>query len=167
MNSEIYENKALYYNFMKDFLQKRMNSWEFRTKYLGQRSRDSDQDKKNGYTYEKYEEELKNLTENEKKFEKEYYDVLNYEGMSVLKEYEKGAKILDIKGEMFFMGIWNYVDCPIIEHYPSDREGFDSKEDIDEQTLTEIIQAAFDVLERNKDRWEMEKQSKENNGEKI
>lgn len=172
MLDEIYKNGELYYNFMKDFLQRKITPWEFRTKYSNQRCKDLDQDKNKGYTFEKYEEKLRNLSLNEKKFKDEYFDLLNYEGMSILKDYEEGAKVLDIQGELFFMGIWNFLDCPIIEFYPSENEGFDPKVDTDEQTLTKIVHAAFNVLERNKDRWvseaqKFEEKPQKDNGQRI
>lgn len=169
MISEIYKNAELYYNFMNDFLQRKINSWEFRTEYLSQRHEDLDKNKTSGYS-DYYLHKI--LWGNEKKFEEEYSNILYEKGKLMLKEYEQGAKDLDIKGEIFFMGIWDFIDIPIIEFYPSDREGFDPKFDIDEKMLKEIVQAAFDVLERNKDRWMTKKQEtqenpKEDNGQKI
>lgn len=154
MINETYKNSSLYYFMMDDFLQEKISPDEFQTKYLNQRDKDFDQDEKNGYTYEKYKEKLKNLPQNEKEFKDKYCDVLYEKGMSTLDQYEKGAKSLNVKGEIFFMGIWNYLDCHIIQFYPSNEEGFDPRFDTDEQTLIKIVQAAFGVLERNKDRWE-------------
>lgn len=157
MISEIYKNGELYYNFMKDFLQKKISPWEFRTVYWNQRDKDIDQNRISGYR-DYYLSRV--LQGNEKKFKEEFCQLLHDKGISALEEYENGAKSLDIKDEMFFMGIWNFIDYPVNDYYPSDDEAFDSLSDIDEKTLTEIIQAVFDVLERNKDRWVIEKKEK-------
>lgn len=155
MISEIYKNRVLYYNLMKDFLQKKISPWEFRKKYWHQRNEDLDENRLSGYR-DYYLDRV--LLGDGKKFQEKYCQLLYEKGISVLKEYEKGAKELNIKGESFFMGLWNFIDYPVKDYYPSDDEGFDPQFDVDEQTLTEIIQAVFDVLEHNKDRWMNEEQ---------
>lgn len=154
MISEIYNNKLLYYNMMNNFLHGKITAWNFRQQYWSQRHNDLNQEEKNGYTYERYKNKIQNLINNEKKFKKEYVDILYEKGSTKLGEYEKGAKELNIKGELFFMGLWNFIDDYVREYYPSDNEGFDPVSDVDEQKLTKIIQVVFDVLERNKERWE-------------
>lgn len=61
MIDETYKNSIEYYFMMKDFLQKKISPDEFQTKYLKQRRLDFGQNKEKRYTYEKYEENLKNL----------------------------------------------------------------------------------------------------------
>lgn len=152
MSNEIYKNRILYYNFMKDFLEGDISPWKFKKKYWSQRNEDLDEDQKN--------EKIKILNDNEKKFNEQYsnlgflYD--NNKGNEVLKEYEQGAKKLNISGEIFFDGIFEFIDLYVKDYYPSDDEGFDPIWNIDEQTLAKRIQMAFDVLERNKDRWMIE-----------
>lgn len=156
MISEIYKNRMLYYNFMKDFLDGKIIPWEFRKKYWHQRNGDLDINKESGYR-DYYLSKV--FLGNEKIFEEEYADFLyqksrTNECLNILQEYEKGANELNIVGEDFFMGIWNFIDEYVREYYPSDNDGFDPASDVDEQTLTKIIRAVFDVLERNKDRWQ-------------
>lgn len=150
MIDEIYKNRMLYYNLMKNFLKNKITAWKFRTKYWNQRDKDLDENKKNGYN-DYYLNRV--LVENSERFQKEYEDPLYEQGLVGLKKYEQGANELNIKGELFFMGIWNYLDCFIKDYYPSQDEGFDPGFNIDEKTLTEIIHAAFDILKRNKKRW--------------
>jgi hypothetical protein len=170
MISEIYKNSELYYSFLKEFLHKKISAWEFRTRYWDQRDEDIDQNRINGYR-DYYLDRI--LWGDEKIFEEKYADSLYEQGLKELKRYEEGARQLNINGELFFMGLWNYIDDYVREYYPSDDEAFDPKSDVDEKKLTKIIQAVFDVLERNKDRWMMEKQefkenqSQEDHGQKI
>lgn len=141
----------LYYNFMKDFLDGKIIPWEFREKYWNQRCNDIDINRESGYR-DYYLDRV--LFGNEKIFEEKYTDVLYEQGLKELRRYEEGARELKINGELFFMGLWNYIDCPVKDYHPSDDEGFDPRFNIDEQTLTKIIRAVFDVLETNKERWE-------------
>ena len=111
-----------------------------------------------GYTQEYYESMLNNLDGAYKEFEENYRNQLyehswSSDCLEVLKEYEIGANKLDIKGEMFFMGIYSFIDEYIREYYPSYRVGFDPVLNINEKMLKEKIKAAYEVLERNKDRW--------------
>lgn len=167
MIDEVYKNGELYYNFMKDLLQGKISPWEFRKKYWNQRSKDIDQNTLSGYS-DYYLNRI--LLGKDKIFEKEYADYLYEKGSEELKRYEEGARKLNINGEMFFMGLWNYIDDYVREYYPSSDEAFDPKFDVDEKTLIKIIQVVYDVLERNKDRWVIEKeefkedQSQESNG---
>ena len=146
-NKELFEEKNI--NLLHQ-LEEQINALEFSRKYWQQRDKDLDKNTISGYS-DYYLNRV--LFGKDKNFE-EYCDLLIDKGRSVLKEYEKGAQSLDIKGEMFFMGIWDYIDYPVKDYFPSDNEGFDPKFDVDERTLIEIIQAVFDVLERNKERWE-------------
>lgn len=155
MVDECYKNKLFYYNLMQDFLNNKNSAWGLRERYLSQRNEDLDQNIITGYS-DYYLNRV--LFGKEKIFDEEYADLLYRKALKdnwfdILKEYEKGAKELDIKGELFFMGIWNFIDEYIREYHPSDDEGFDPVFNFDEQTLTKIIQAAFDVLVRNKERW--------------
>lgn len=154
MIDEVYKNRMVYYNAMKDLLSGEISPLKFREKYWGQRFKDLNENDNKGYTNEIYEKKLNNLMSNEKRFKNEYFDVLFEEGSLKLEDYEKGANELDMRGELFFIGIWNFIDCYVKDYYPSDDEGFDPIWNVDEQTLTERIQKAFDVLERNKERWE-------------
>lgn len=150
MSNEIYRNRIFYYNLMKDFLKGNISPWTFKKQYWSQRNKDLDEDQKN--------KKIKKLNDNEKIFDEQYsslgflYD--NSKGNEVLKEYEQGAKKFNISGEIFFDGIFEFMDLYVKDYYPSDDEGFDLVWNVDEQTLTKRIQMAFDVLERNKERWE-------------
>ncbi len=154
MIGETYKNRLFYYKMMKDFIENKISAWELRKQYLSQRNIDLDKDQKNGYTYEAYQKNILNLKSKEKLFKEEYVDLLYEKGSEALKKYEQGSNELDIKGELFFKGIWNFIDCYVIDYYPSDDEGFDPMFNVDEQTLAQRIRVAFDVLERNKERWE-------------
>lgn len=170
MISEIYKNRMIYYNLMVNFLKEKISAWEFKKRYWNQRDKDLDQNNFSGYS-DYYVN--RTLLGSNKLFEEKYIELLKEKGVSGLKEYEKGAQELDIKGEMVFMGMWYFIDEYVREYYPSDDEGFDPAFNIDEQMLEKIIQEVFDVLERNKDRWMIEEQnleeekSKEDNGQKI
>lgn len=152
MINETYNNRMLYYNFMKNFLEGKITAWNFRVQYWDQRHHDLSENKISGYA-DNYEQKIENLIDKDRIF-KQYTDDLYEKGLAKLDEYEKAAEKLNIKGELFFMGMWYFIDDYIREYYPSDKEGFDPKFDVDEETLTKIIHAVFDVLERNKDRWE-------------
>ncbi|KKB96530.1 hypothetical protein SZ25_00382 [Candidatus Arcanobacter lacustris] len=130
-----------------------INAMEFSNKYCKQRHKDMNEAEKNGYTHDVYEEKMKALKNHEKEFQEKYSDVLYEEGISAINNYEQGAKELNIKGELFFMGIMNFIDIHAMEFTPRDSEGFNPKFDIDEKGLRIRIKNAFDVLERNKDRW--------------
>lgn len=202
MISEVYKNRILYFNMMKEFLQNKIsildfqnkyfnqgensgypsgntedlkrklnnkeifdiknekikcdledqiNALEFSRKYWSQRDKDLDKNKANGYR-DYYLN--KTLLGNDRLFEEQYKESLQEKGVSFLKEYEEGAKKLSIEGEMFFMGMWYFIDNYVREYTPSDAAYFNSETDIDEQTLTKTIKAVVDVLERNKERWE-------------
>lgn len=177
MISEIYKNRELYYNMMKDFLNKKIYAIAFKGQYWKQRDIDIDENTRNGYSNH-YKNKIKNLIKNEKIFKENFFNILYEEAwadncLNILKEYEQGAKELGIKGELFFMGIWNFIDEYIREYVPGNSVYFDSEMDVDENTLREKIQAVFDVLERNKDRWMIEKhkleqeQSKDDEGHKV
>lgn len=178
-----YENRMLYYNMMKDFLSKKITPWRFRKKYCNQRNHDINENRKNRDDYyiqknidideavkdgfaEYYQQRV--FTENEKIFKEKYFSFL-YEKFSPLSPeydgplYEKGSKFLpkyeralkdfDIKGEIFFMHMQELIEMDIIDYYPKYKEGFNPGFDTDEKTLRRVVQLAFDVLERHKDRW--------------
>jgi hypothetical protein len=157
MISSAYKNSQIYYNAIKELLENKINEWEFRQKYWHQRNKDLDSNKKSGYS-DSYTNKIISLCGKEKEFEEKYSDPLyekawSHNCLEVLKNYEKGANELGINGERFFIGIWYFMDEYVREYYPSNDEGFDPKLNVDEKTLREKIHAAFDVLERNKDRW--------------
>ena len=141
-------------------LEEQINALEFSRKYWQQRDKDLDKNKASGYS-DNYGNKIQQLIGFEKKFREKCYNYL-YENawssncLNILKEYEQGAKDLNIRGEMFFMGIWNFIDEYIREYTPSDAVYFNPEMDVDEKTLREKIQAAFDILERNKERWRNE-----------
>jgi len=169
-NNNIFEGENI--DLLSD-IEEKINALEFSRKYSEQRNKDLNEDKKRGYTYEVYKNEIKNLKDDEKIFERNYSHLLHAKGSAVLGEYEQGLKALNIKGEIFFMDIFNFIDIDVLEYVPSDAEGFNPEFDTDEKTLRRRIQLAFDILERNKDRWMIEEQnsedekSKEKNGQKI
>jgi hypothetical protein len=153
-----YDNRILYCQLMHDFLCKKITAWNFRSAYLSQRHSDLDANDPKGHTQEYYEETIKNLKGAYKEFRENYRNKLyekawSLDCLEVLKEYEVGARKLDIKGEMFFMGIYSFIDEYVREYYPSYRVGFDPVLNINEKMLKEKIKAAYEVLERNKDRW--------------
>jgi hypothetical protein len=153
MIGEIYNNRKFYYEIIKEFLEGKKTALELQTEYWEQRDKDLDVDSKNGY----YEYEA-NYEGNEKQFEKEnkeklYFSAWSKEWREVLAEYEEAANRLEIKGELFFKGIWNFIDEYVREYNPSDASFFNPEEDVDEEELEEKLRAAYEVLERNKERW--------------
>ena len=157
MNSEIFNNRLFYYTLIHDLLDKKINPWDFREKFWEQRNNDLDKNNESGYS-DNYIIKTEILKGPEKYFQEDYFDRLlgnawTKNCLEILKEYEQAANDLDIKSEWFFMGIWDLVDEYVREYYPSDREEFDPNEDTDEETLLKVVQASYDVLTRNKDRW--------------
>lgn len=160
MMSQVYKNRVAYYNFMKDFIKGKITPWEFREQYWNQRNKDVSEDNERNRNDE-YNNKTRSLSEGEEIFEKQYSSNLdflydNVRGNEVLREYEQEAKRLNVSGQIFFCGIFEFLDLYVKDYYPSDDEGFDPVWNVDEQTLTKRIQMAFDVLERNKERWEYE-----------
>ena len=155
MIGESYKKRLFYYKIMKNFISEKINAWQFRQKFWAQRSNDVHEDSKTGYTDFYLNRKLEG---NIKTFEKEYSDPLynsiwTNQTSVFLKKYEEGAIKYNIKGEMFFMGLYTFVDPYIREYYPSNKEGFDPKENVNEETLKEKIQDVYNVLKRNEDRW--------------
>jgi hypothetical protein len=130
-----------------------INAIEFSNNYCKQRYKDMNDAKKSGYTHDIYEDKMNALKDHEKKFQKNYSDVLYFEGMQAINKYVEGAQKLGVKGELFFMGIMNFIDIHSMEFTPHHSEIFNPNYDIDEKALRARIQAAFDVLENNKDQW--------------
>ena len=160
INDECYDNGRFYYEIIKEFLEGRKTALKLQTEYWEQRGVDLEKNREKGYTNEYYDKIIENLKGAEKEFKEKYSNKLyekawNKEWREVLAEYEEAANRLDIKGERFFMGIWNFIDEYVREYYPSDDEHFDpeGEYDIDEEELEEKLRAAYEVLERNKERW--------------
>jgi hypothetical protein len=173
--STIYENRLYYYELMKDFLEGRIKAYLFRKQFWHQRNKDLDDDKKKGF-YEYVEQ----YTEKEQKFTKEYFDQLycyspTDDVSKILCDYVKGAEKYQIKGYLFFIGIYDDLSVNIRDFYPrnvkearaagwdfsSDELGFpefteeEYKKEycIDEKELRKKVQEKFDILEKNKDKW--------------
>jgi hypothetical protein len=87
-----------------------INAIEFSNNYCKQRYKDMNEAKKSGYTHDTYEDKMNALKDHEKEFQKKYSDVLYFEGMQAINKYVEGAQKLGIKGEVFFMGIMNFID---------------------------------------------------------
>ena len=153
MIGSVYESRQFYYNFIQKFLKGNITALNLQKRYFEQRHIDLGNDKKNGYYgYSPI------LNEEEKEFKEQYKKKLYEEVWSpnyleILKEYEEGAEKLNISGEVFFMGIWNFIDEYVRDYNPSDAEYFNPKQDIGEKELEEKLGAAYEVLERNKERW--------------
>ena len=155
MISADYRNRMFYYKIISNYLTGKIDAQIFRETFWTQRSKDIKTNIKNGY-FDYYSN--KQLANNENKFENEYgYPLRNSvwsdENIIYLNKYEQGVLKYNIKGETFFSNIYSFIDPYIREYYPSDSEDFDPKESVDEKTLKKVIKAAYEVLEKHKDRW--------------
>jgi hypothetical protein len=170
MISAIYKNRLRYYSLLKDFLEHEIKAFSFMRKFMHKRSDDIDEDIKAGY-YDYIEE----WGDNELKFRREYYDKLyryapTEDITKILNKYVEGAKKYEIKGDLFFSGIFSDLSINIRDFYPRDRKeaevaGWDdsflefSAEEykaeyyIDETELRKKIQEKFNILEENKEMW--------------
>lgn len=158
---EQYRSRFYNYQLMKQYLDGEISPDDFRIKYFEQRRDDLNFWKKAGRTFEKYEEELKNLSENEKKFREEYSDLLRNENIETedLKKYEAGLEKYNIVGGQIWEDIHEFIFYHIELYYPSNTPEFDPMKDISEEQLYYRIKSAYNLLKRHKKRWELEYES--------
>lgn len=178
--SPIYKNKIFYYELMQAFLYHGMKALDFKEIYLIQRHEDIDEGFTSGF-YDQVDQNRKS-TEQELKFEEEcflklYNRTAQENPTPILDEYVKGANKYDIKGLLFFSGIFNDLFDDLKDFWPKSLEeaqiaGYNSsdfnftfdftvlteeeyknKYCIDETELRRRVLNKLNILEENKDRW--------------
>ena len=156
MINTIYKNSILYYQWMRELLEKKITPLDFDKKWHSQRGKDIDENRNSGYT--DYYLNKRVLKGKEKEFKEKYSAYLytkhwKSDWKDGLLVFEEGGQKLDIKTEQFFMGIWRFLDPYVREYYPSDSEIFDPKEDVGEEELLDKVGFCVEILDRNKERW--------------
>ena len=166
MVSAFYSNKFNYYNLMHKLLMDRITALSFQKEFLSMRHQHIDEDKNSGY--DDYQDSLQSL-DNEKKFTTEYALVMynsiwSKDSHDILIKYVEGARKYNVSKESFFTGLLCFfMDMFVLEYQDTNeyedeygdivKPEFDPEWDVDEKTLREKMQAAYNCLTNNKDLW--------------
>jgi hypothetical protein len=140
---------------MKRFIERKISAEQFDWIYYDNRDIDLDNNRNSGYR-DWYSN--RSIDEVETNFGKKY--VYNIFSQSIkeyyskeLLEYERAAYEYNIDGEEFFDGIWCFVDACTVNFLNCNPEHFDPECDINEEEFYDMINTAYGILERNKDKW--------------
>lgn len=155
--SQEYQNREKYFNLFQSLLTDQLGALEFQQLYSKQSSADIDINRANNYTGF-YRSKIRALKGDALSFYNNYFtplclNALSTDSLEYLHKYEKAAIEFDVDGEIFFLGIDCFISDLVREFTPRKSELFDPEQDIDEEKLLSNLKAAYEILQRNKDRW--------------